>query len=117
MVKRGLSLFYRLWVNPQRFLVGTFALLIGIGTLLLSLPFAHAKEPIGVLDALFTSTSAVCVTGLVVRDTGQDFTRAGQIVILLLIQLGGLGIMTCGAFFATILGERWSTISPIAWPS
>ena len=60
------------------------------------------------LDALFTSTSAVCVTGLVVVNTGSDFTRFGQIVIMLLIQTGGLGIMTFAALMFQFLGRRMS---------
>jgi len=80
---------------PIRVLLGSFAALIALGTVLLKLPWATpAGQPIGWIDALFTSTSATCVTGLVVRDTGAGFTGFGQTVILLLIQLGGLGIMS-----------------------
>src|SRR5690606_16247266 len=57
-------------------------------------------EPISLIDALFTATSAVCVTGIVVLDTGKDFTPIGQGLILMLIQLGGLGIMTFTSFFS-----------------
>lgn len=84
--------------------VGSFAVLIGLGTLLLMLPRATPDgNPIGLLDALFTSTSAVCVTGLIVRDTATEFTEFGQIIILILIQLGGLGIIIFGALLATML--------------
>ncbi|MCW5203921.1 hypothetical protein VU12_13410 [Desulfobulbus sp. US4] len=65
-----------------------------VGACLLHSSFSCQGPAISWLDALFTATSAVCVTGLVVADTGQEFTRAGQSVILLLIQMGGLGIMT-----------------------
>ena len=64
------------------------------GTVLLMLPVSSVNESISFIDAFFTSTSAVCVTGLTVLDTGHDFTFFGQIIILVLIQLGGLGIMT-----------------------
>jgi len=84
-----------------------FLVLIAGGTVLLLLPAATpADQPISFVDALFTSTSAVCVTGLAVRDTGTAFTTFGQTVILALIQLGGLGIMTVSAFFLVILRKR-----------
>lgn len=89
--------------------VGSFALLILIGALLLMLPRATpAEEPIDFLDALFTSTSAVCVTGLIVRDTATEFTGFGQTIILILIQLGGLGIIIFGALLATMLSGSMS---------
>ncbi|HPF71636.1 MAG TPA: hypothetical protein PLQ13_13250, partial [Candidatus Krumholzibacteria bacterium] len=80
-------------VRPAVSFTLLFGLLILVGAGLLMLPRATPPDqPIGFLDALFTSTSAVCVTGLIVRDTGTGFTVFGQSVILLLIQLGGLGI-------------------------
>lgn len=85
--------------NPATLFVGSFFLLIFMGTLLLLLPTATTGT-ISVVDALFTATSAVCVTGLTVVDTAGDFTFFGQCVILLLIQLGGLGILTFTSFFA-----------------
>jgi len=85
--------------KPDRKVIIYFALAIFIGTGLLMLPVSAANQQVRLVDALFTSTSAVCVTGLIVLDTGHDFTLFGQIVILVLIQLGGLGIMT----FASIL--------------
>jgi len=75
----------------------SFAVVILIGAIFLKLPWSTTND-ISFLDALFTSTSATCVTGLVVRDTGTTFTFFGQIIILILIQLGGLGIMTAAAF-------------------
>jgi len=83
--------------RPVTFLILAFLITILIGTILLKLPWA-TPDNISFLDAFFTATSATCVTGLVVRDTGFGFTLFGQIVILFLIQLGGLGIMTSAAF-------------------
>ncbi|RMH26617.1 MAG: potassium transporter KtrB [Planctomycetota bacterium] len=85
---------------------GAFAVLIAGGTLALSLPVATPEErPISLVDAAFTSTSAVCVTGLVVRDTATEFSRAGQWIILVLMQLGGLGIVIFGALIALAIGS------------
>lgn len=91
-----------------RLLVGSFSLAILIGTLILWLPMcsAHSDAPITFLDALFTSTSAICVTGLAVRDTGTDFTLFGQWMILLLIQLGGLGVLTMSTFLLIAGGRK-----------
>ncbi len=85
-------------VNPAQLFAGSFMALILIGTLLLMLPNA-TYNGLGAIDALFTSTSAVCVTGLVVVDTGSYFTLFGQVIILLLIQLGGIGVMTFTSYF------------------
>lgn len=103
-------------VNPALVLVLSFVALVTIGTLLLLLPRARAAtapvdEPLldRVRIALFTSTSASCVTGLVVVDTGGDapyWSRMGQSVIFCLFQIGGLGIMTWGALFAVIAGRQ-----------
>lgn len=85
---------------------GTFVALISLGTLALLLPVATPTDrPISVVDAAFTSTSAVCVTGLVVRDTGTEFTHVGQWIILGLMQLGGLGIVIFGALIALAMGS------------
>ncbi|MDD3580217.1 MAG: potassium transporter TrkG [Desulfobacca sp.] len=94
--------------SPQMLLVGGFAGVILLGSLLLSLPWAHQSGPLRYLDALFTSTSAVCVTGLIVVDTGTAYTLFGQIVILMLIQTGGLGVMTFAALIFQMLGRRLS---------
>ncbi|MEW5723669.1 MAG: TrkH family potassium uptake protein [Thermodesulfobacteriota bacterium] len=91
-------------INPPQALVLSFALLIVLGALLLCLPGLTPHQGVGFINALFTATSAVCVTGLVVVDTGSAFTLPGQIVILLLIQLGGLGIMTLSVFFYRLVG-------------
>jgi len=87
-------------------LAGSFAVVIAAGTLLLSLPFAQSGEPLSPLDALFTATSAVCVTGLTVVDTGRRFSPAGQAIILALIQVGGLGLMTFAVFVGVVLGRK-----------
>lgn len=84
--------------NPARTLAIGFLALIGLGTVLLLLPFASTNG-VSVVDALFTITSAVSTTGLVVLDTGKDWTLFGQIVIMTYFQIGGLGYMV----FATIL--------------
>ena len=112
--ERHTSLFGRVFSRPEGFLAGTFLGLIIVGTILLSLPVAHADAGIGPLDALFTATSAVCVTGLIVVDTGQAFSRFGQTVILVLIQLGGLGIMTFAALVIQVVGHKLSFRSQAA---
>lgn len=100
--------FYRILTNnPPVSLMLSFAGVILAGTVLLMLPAASVKGQVThFIDALFTATSATCVTGLVVVDTGSYFTLFGQIVVLLLIQIGGLGIMTISTAFALILGQR-----------
>ncbi len=85
----------------------SFLAAILLGTVLLLLPISTREAgSMGVLNALFTATSATCVTGLIVVDTGTYFTPFGQVVILILIQLGGLGIMTMSTFFLIMLGKR-----------
>ncbi len=91
--------------SPARTLIASFLALIISGAGLLMLPKASAAENISAVDALFTATSATCVTGLIVKDTGGDFSRMGQIIILSLIQLGGLGIVIFGAVIALLLGQ------------
>ncbi len=95
--------------SPARVAVGSFALVILIGALLLMLPLSSRghgwTDPV---DALFTSTSAVCVTGLIVKSTPHYWSGFGQAVILGLIQVGGLGIMTLGAFAAILIQRRLS---------
>lgn len=94
--------FYR---NPPRLIGASFATLVLIGTVLLTFPAASAGAlPVAPLDALFTATSAVCVTGLVVLDTPNAFSPFGHGVILALIQVGGLGIMVLSTFAALLLG-------------
>lgn len=94
-------------LHPTQILVLGFAALILIGTLLLNLPIASQNgQSVGFVNALFTATSAVCVTGLVVVDTLTYWTTFGQVVIILLIQIGGLGFMTMGTLFALLLGKK-----------
>lgn len=99
------------WIqlNPAQVLALGFSGVILLGALLLDLPFASKSgESIGLVNALFTATSAVCVTGLVVVDTGTHWTIFGQLVILFLIQIGGLGFMTMTTMFALIVGKKIS---------
>ncbi len=96
----------RMRIRPGAAFILGLALLIALGAGLLSLPAATPNDhPLPGLDAVFTATSAVCVTGLVVRDTGADFTPLGQGVILLLIQLGGLGVMAVAGTVSLLLGR------------
>ena len=90
--------------SPAQTLIASFLVLIISGAGLLMLPKASVAENIGPVDALFTATSATCVTGLIVKDTGKDFSLMGQVVILSLIQLGGLGIVVFGAVLGLLLG-------------
>jgi len=94
--------------ESSRILIVSFLLIIMIGTVLLMLPQAVHGKSLTFVDALFTSTSATCVTGLIVVDTGTKFTLLGQLVILTLIQLGGLGIMTFSTFFIFLIMGRFS---------
>ncbi|GMO00130.1 TrkH family potassium uptake protein [Parageobacillus thermoglucosidasius] len=97
------------YLDPPKVLVAGFAVIILVGTALLMLPIAtNDGKGLPFLDALFTATSATCVTGLVVVDTGTTFTLFGQLVILALIQVGGLGFMTFATLFAFLLGKRIS---------
>lgn len=91
--------FNRTFLNPAQLFILSFLVIILIGSFLLILPNA-TYDGISYLDALFTSTSAVCVTGLVVVDTGTHFTLFGQTIIMILIQLGGLGILTFASYFS-----------------
>lgn len=94
-------------LRPGQVLGLGFGAIILIGTLLLALPIAtQAGTSIGLVNALFTATSAVCVTGLVVVDTGTYWTIFGKTIILLLIQIGGLGFMTMATAGAFIMGRR-----------
>lgn len=101
----------RLWrdMDPPTLFVSSFLTLIAVGTLgMLVLPGLHAGPRLGVIDALFTMTSAVCVTGLAVVDTATHFTFWGQLWILLFIQLGGLGLITLTTQIIGMLGRRLS---------
>ncbi len=93
----------QLKIHPSRLFVLSFVFLITFGTLLLLLPASTVKGSMSFIDALFTSTSAVCVTGLITVDTATYFTKFGQMVIMFLFQVGGLGLMTFTTFFAIFL--------------
>lgn len=94
-------------LSPAQIVSLSFAIAILSGAFILSLPIAHATGyQVHFLDALFTATSAICVTGLVVVDTGTAFTRFGQVVIMLLFQIGGFGIITLGTLIALFSGRR-----------
>lgn len=94
-------------LSPARVVASSFAGAILVGTIFLSLPVASQdKQGTALVDALFTATSAVCVTGLIVLDTPQHFSTFGQVIILILIQLGGLGIMTFSTFLGLALRQR-----------
>ena len=95
--------------HAESILVLGFLAVILLGTVLLALPAASADgKSIGLFDSLFTSTSAVCVTGLVVVDTGTTFSLFGQIVLLILIQTGGLGFMVFATMIMVMLGRKIS---------
>jgi len=95
--------------SPAVLVLLSFLFVICVGTLLLMLPISTVDgESTSFLGAFFTSTSATCVTGLIVYDTGSHFTFLGQLIILFLIQIGGLGIMTISSAFAIMLGQKLS---------
>ena len=89
----------RAFLNPPQFFILSFLSVVLVGALLLMMPNATTK-PLTFIDALFTATSAVCVTGLIVVDTATRFTPFGQIILLGLIQIGGLGILTFVTYFS-----------------
>ncbi|MFC1808074.1 TrkH family potassium uptake protein [Candidatus Omnitrophota bacterium] len=94
-------------LTPPQVIVLSFLSVIIAGSAILSLPMSTAdNRGIGIVDSLFTATSATCVTGLATQDTGNVFSIFGKIVILCLIQVGGLGIMTFSTLFAIMLGRR-----------
>ncbi|MEA3328594.1 MAG: TrkH family potassium uptake protein [Candidatus Omnitrophota bacterium] len=94
-------------LSPPQIVALSFLLVIIIGTVLLSLPISiQGRETIDIIDAIFTATSATCVTGLIVKDTGSFFSPFGRAIILLLFQCGGLGIMTLSTLFAVLLGRK-----------
>lgn len=105
--KRGA--FMQQTIRPERILAAGFLALIVLGTLLLMLPAASTTgQSMGLMDSLFTATSAVCVTGLVAVDTGTALTLFGQLMLLALIQLGGLGFMIFATLMMVALGRRIS---------
>lgn len=103
-----------LLARPEAVVAGSFAAIIVLGAFGLHADFSQTQDDVSFLDSLFTSTSATCVTGLTVVDTGTAFTRAGQTVVVWLIQIGGLGIMTLAALAFALLGARLSLRSNAA---
>lgn len=98
--------------QPSKLFVIGFAAVILLGGLLLSLPIStQSGEGASFIDAIFTATSAVCVTGLVVQDTGTYWSLFGQIVIISLIQIGGFGIMTMASLVSLLIGRKISLSS------
>ena len=95
-------------ISPPQLILLSFAAIILFGALLLMLPISYVDKPVGFIEALFTTTSATCVTGLAVFDIGTRLTVFGQLVVLGLIQAGGLGIMTFSTFFIYLLSHRLS---------
>ena len=97
----------KLTSNPAQAIIFSFLIVIIAGTILLMTPYATRDgSRIGLVNALFTSTSAVCVTGLIVLDTGSTFSIFGQSVIMILFQIGGLGLMILSYFAAFIIGKK-----------
>ena len=93
--------------NEVQILSLGFIMLIFTGAVILTLPISSASgEPTNFLDALFTATSATCVTGLITLDTGTHWSLFGQTTIMILIEIGGLGFMSFGTFFAILLGKK-----------
>src|SRR5512135_560115 len=93
---------------PTRIFVLSFAAVILIGGILLWFTFSAAKGTVRFVDALFSSTSAVCVTGLVVIDIGKDLSTLGQVITMVLFQVGGLGIITFSTVFFVLMGRGLS---------
>ena len=110
---KQMKLKHRREIRPIRILPLGFFLVIVIGTLLLKLPIATRSGSISWFDAVFTATSASCVTGLTVVDTLEYFSSFGHVVLLLLIQVGGLGFMTMTTFLFIVMGRHISLRSRV----
>jgi trk system potassium uptake protein TrkH len=109
MMNRRLKEFKKklLGISPPIFVFISFLFVILTGSILLSLPIAaENNQPTAYIHALFTSTSATCVTGLIIFDTADHWSTFGEIVIISLIQIGGLGLITLATFFMGILGRK-----------
>lgn len=100
--------FFSRHLTPARIFILSFAAVILAGGILLWLPFSATQGNLRFVDALFTSTSAVCVTGLVVIDVGKDLTTLGQVITIFLFQIGGLGIITFSTVFFVLMGRGLS---------
>jgi trk system potassium uptake protein TrkH len=95
------------WATPTRLVVMSFAAVIVVGTIALMIPVSTSTGTApALIDALFTATSAVCVTGLIVVNTSSYWSSIGQAIILLLIQIGGLGLMTFSTVYALMVGRN-----------
>ncbi len=104
--RSGMSLYEKLKMSPGQIVLLSFALIIFVGTVLLSFPIAAADgKEIPLIDAFFTATSATCVTGLTTLQINEHFSFLGQCIILILIQIGGLGYMTLYSSMSIILGK------------
>ncbi len=104
-IRIKIKTFFSRHLSPTRMFVLSFAAVILTGGILLHFPFSAAKGNLRFVDSLFTSTSAVCVTGLVVVDTGKDLSTVGQVITACLIQIGGLGIITFSTVFFVLMGR------------
>jgi trk system potassium uptake protein TrkH len=100
-----IKIFFTKRLSPARIFVLSFAVVIIIGGILLWFPFSATKGNLRFVDALFTSTSGVCVTGLVVIDIGKDLSTLGQVITIFLFQIGGLGIITFSTVFFVLMGR------------
>ncbi|MBO4687334.1 MAG: Trk family potassium uptake protein [Clostridiales bacterium] len=93
--------------RPARVIISSFLLIMLVGTLLLMMPFVtNSGESIGFFDSLFTTVSATCVTGLIVRDTATTFNTLGRVILLILIQVGGLGLVTIYTFGVSLVKRK-----------
>ncbi|PKN04309.1 MAG: ATPase, partial [Deltaproteobacteria bacterium HGW-Deltaproteobacteria-9] len=97
--------FFSYHLTPTRIFVSSFAALIMLGTLVLWLPFSSSRGGLRFIDAFFTSASAVCVTGLTTVDIGKDLSVIGQVMTMILFQLGGLGIITFSILLFALMGR------------
>src|SRR5512136_1872134 len=100
--------FFSRHFSPARMFVLSFAAVIITGGILLWFPFSATKGNLRFVDALFSSASAVCVTGLVVIDIGKDLSTSGQVITIFLFQIGGLGIITFSTVFFILMGRGMS---------
>jgi trk system potassium uptake protein TrkH len=100
--------FFSRHLTPTRIFVSSFAAFIMLGTMALWLPFSAAQSNLRFVDALFTSASAVCVTGLAAVNIGKDLSLIGQLITLVLFQVGGLGIITFSVVLFTLMGRSIS---------
>ncbi len=110
-IESFLSKFFKI---PERAVILGFILAIWIGAFFLMLPISAKTNPLNLIDALFTATSATCVTGLTVLDIGSRLSQFGQLIVLILIQAGGLGIMTISTMFILMMGKRPSITGVMA---